>query len=202
MPSNTFPITGLWLAASLALGAPAVSLHAAEAVPAGKASASAAPAPESASPAARAALEQLLGLNAPAQGASGQAEGSPEARTTTAVRAGETLDRIIRRTMGNTPFKDNLLQAAFVEANPRAYPNGSIQRLPVGTVINVPSASDLRRHLLRALGPDRAAALAGGAPPSASAHSAAPVAARPASAAALPAPPPKPDHRGWVRFPG
>lgn len=212
MPLTSSRKTCLWWAAWLVVMAPAGPLWAADAAaPAasapkqavrGTSSSTSGPA-EAASPAARAALEQLLGL--PAAGSAASAAAGIEARTTTTVREGETLDRIIRRTMGNTPFKDSLLQAAFVEANPRAYPNGSIQRLPVGTVLHVPSAADLRRHLARALGPDRAAALAGGAPAPASGHVPGPAAvpARPASsAAAPPPPPPRPDHRGWVRFPG
>ena len=164
-----------------------------------------APAPETASASARAALEQLLGGAASAEAG----ELAADARTLTTVRAGETLDLIIRRTLGDTPFKEGLLRAAFVEANPRLYPNGNIQRLPTGTPVQVPSAADLRRHLLRALGPERAAALAGmakaPAPPAP-----APVPARVLEAAAapttpttsLPPAPPRPDHRGWVRFPG
>ncbi len=201
MSSTSFNPTRLGLALLLALMAPLRALHAAE--PA----APAADAGDAVSSTARAALEQLLGMGGAASASggasSGKAEAAAEPRATTTVREGETLDRIIRRTMGNTPFKDSLLQAAFVEANPRAYPNGSIQRLPVGTVLNVPSASDLRRHLLRVLGADRAAALAGNAPATAPGPGAATAvaAAKPASAA-VPAPPPRPDHRGWVRFPG
>jgi pilus assembly protein FimV len=196
-----------------------LSLPARAADPAPAAPSAAAPAPTSAgpgsatraavvsevaSPAARVALEQLLG--APAEAEPG--EPAADARTTTVVRAGETLDVIIRRTLGNTPFKENLLRAAFVEANPRLYPNGNIQRLPNGTKVQVPSAADLRRHLLRSLGPERAAALAGRTKPAVtSAPDPAPVvaAAPPSSAAATPPsppPPPRPDHRGWVRFPG
>jgi len=163
-----------------------------------------APAPEAASPSARAALEQLLG------GAAGAEAGdmAADARTITTVRAGETLDLIIRRTLGDTPFKEGLLRAAFVEANPRLYPNGNIQRLPTGTPVQVPSAADLRRHLMRALGPERAAALAGAAKPLAPlAPAPAPAPARVVEAvaaptASLPPAPPRPDHRGWVRFPG
>ncbi len=160
-----------------------------------------APIPEAASPSARAALEQLLG------GASTAEAGEPaaDARTVTTVRAGETLDVIIRRTLGDTPFKEGLLRAAFVEANPRLYPNGNIQRLPTGTQVQVPSAADLRRHLMRALGPERAAALAGVAKASA-ARGAAPasvvVEAATSPTVSLPPAPPRPDHRGWVRFPG
>ncbi len=154
------------------------------------------------SPAARAALEQLLG--APTSAEAG--EPATDARTTTAVRAGETLDVIIRRTLGDTPFKENFLRAAFVEANPRLYPNGNIQRLPTGTLVQVPSAADLRRHLLRALGPERAAALAARAKPAVPlAPDPTPVvtaAPPPSAAAAVPPAPPRPDHRGWVRFPG
>jgi hypothetical protein len=148
----------------------------------------------------------LLGAPTPADAG----EPSADARTTTAVRAGETLDVIIRRTLGDTPFKENLLRAAFVDANPRLYPNGNIQRLATGTLVQVPSAADLRRQLLRALGPERAAALAGRAKPAP--PPAPPVAPEPApvvaaatppnAAAVVPPAPPRPDHRGWVRFPG
>lgn len=166
-------------------------------------------APEAASSAARAALEQLLG--APTVAETG--EPAVDARTTTTVRAGETLDVIIRRTLGDTPFKENLLRAAFVEANPRLYPNGNIQRLPTGTPVQVPSAADLRRHLLRALGSERAAALAGGAKPAApralepaplvvAAPAPSEATSPPPASASLPPAPPRPDHRGWVRFPG
>jgi ethanolamine ammonia-lyase large subunit len=96
-------------------------------------------------------------LGAPTAAEAG--EPATDARTTTAVRAGETLDVIIRRTLGDTPFKENFLRAAFVEANPRLYPNGNIQRLPTGTLVQVPSAADLRR-LQRGILPEMAAAVA------------------------------------------
>jgi pilus assembly protein FimV len=213
-----WPQAQVWLAvawvsaASLVL--PVTARAADPAAPAARTAAPAAPAasvapvarpaapvapPEVASPAARAALEELLALPP-----SGDTVGAADAgRTTTAVRAGETLDVIIRRTMGDMPFKDSLMRAAFVNANPRAYPNGNIQRLPTGTVLNVPSMADLRLLLARSLGPERVAALrAAQAAPSATQAAAAASAARAASAAAaFPPPPPRPDHRGWVRFP-
>ena len=178
---------------------------------AARASAPARPAPVTradvipASPAGRAALMELIGpLDEPEA-----ADGSASVRAVTAVRPGETLDGIIRRTLGDLPFKESFLRALFVQVNPRAYPNGNVQRLDPGTPLNVPSVADLRAALRRSLGPERAAALRGTSAPEAAGVSRSSAGASPApgagttaaSVAVTPALPPKPDYRGWVRFP-
>ena len=153
------------------------------------------------SPAARTALLELIGSLDEGEAVDGA---SASARTVTAVRPGETLDVIVRRTMGDLPFKESFMRALFVEVNPRAYPNGNVQRLDPGTPLNVPSLADVRAALQRSLGPARAAALRGNAAPpagSAAAASANMAQAVPPAVLVLPPPPPKPDHRGWVRFP-
>jgi hypothetical protein len=164
-----------WLAAGFFLAA-AGAASAADA-PAAAPAAAAASAPAAARPSApdtpptRQALETLLGALPPQ--APGQTEGPIRVRVT-ALR-GETVDAVIRRTMGDMPFKENFLRGVFLELNAAAVQPGTT-RLIVGSQLQVPHLEDLRSHLQRLLGPSQSAGTTA-----------------PASAAA--------DKRHWVRFP-
>ncbi len=164
-----------WLAAGFFLAA-AGAASAAD-TPAVAPAALAASAPAAARPAAplkpptRQALETLLGALPPQ--AQGQTEGPVRVRVT-ALR-GETVDAVIRRTMGDMPFKENFLRGVFLELNAAAVQPGTT-RLIAGSQLQVPHLEDLRSHLQRVLGPSQTAG-----------------AAAPAMAST--------DKRHWVRFP-
>ncbi len=163
------------------------------------ASASSAPEVQSAT---RQALETLLGSLAQGESlippaATPAGAGATAAPTQAAVpvrqrvqvRPGETLDRVLRRTLSHLPIKDSVLRAAFVEINPDAFVGGSPHRLRGGVELWVPSPEDVRRLILR--------------------DSAAPAAARPSAPAPAPSPDASattaeftvPDTSDWVRFP-
>lgn len=91
------------------------------------------------SAAAAAAVAKLLALPAPASEA---AAATPTKPAVTVLR-GETLDRVIRRTLPAQPFKDEFLRKAFVQLNPGVLDNRSSRPLPAGTTLNVPTAQDL-----------------------------------------------------------
>ena len=117
----------------------------------------------------RQALQTLLGALPPRP--QGQAEGPPRVRVT--AKRGETLDAVIRRTMGDSPFKESFLRGAYLEINAGAVQPGTT-RLIAGAQVQVPNLEDLRNHLQRVLGPQQA------------------------SHAADPAPS---DKRHWIRYP-
>jgi Tfp pilus assembly protein FimV len=97
------------------------------------------------------------------------------------VRPGETLDRILTRTLGRTPFAAALVRKTVVDMNPTAFAGGSPHRLTAGATLVLPSLQDLQ-------------AVAGGASPStALRHSPLGGAAGHSHAAD--------DRRNWIRYP-
>lgn len=135
---------------------------------------------EEPSPEVRQALQVLSQGTQP-----GQPAAAPE-RQHHALRAGESLDAVIRHHFPASPLRPEVLRECFVKVNPKAFPNGRAGRLPAGTVLQVPTRDELMVHAF-------------GAPPMA-----APSAARagsPATAAASAAESSPPEARRWVRFP-
>jgi Tfp pilus assembly protein FimV len=60
------------------------------------------------------------------------------------VQRGETLDRIIRRSLGATPFSADFLRKAFVQLNPHAFrASGNPNLISAGSTLRVPTASQL-----------------------------------------------------------
>lgn len=91
------------------------------------------------SSAAAAAVAKLLALPT----ANNEASPPASARPAVTVLRGETLDRVIRRTLPGQPFKDEFLRKAFIQLNPGTLDNRPTRILPAGTTLNVPSAHDL-----------------------------------------------------------
>ena len=64
------------------------------------------------------------------------------------VQRGDTLDRIIRRSLGETPFSADFLRKAFVELNPHAFRAGGNPHLvSAGSTLRVPTAAQLQQRM-------------------------------------------------------
>ena len=61
------------------------------------------------------------------------------------VKRGETLDKIIQKTMADSPLRVELLRKAFIQLNPQAFPGGQASRLRADQVLQVPDAQQLLR---------------------------------------------------------
>jgi Tfp pilus assembly protein FimV len=95
------------------------------------------------------------------------------------VQRGDTLDRVIQKTMATSPLKIALLRQAFVDGNPHAFVSGNVSRLRAGAVLQVPDHAKLLRSIvLPVLDATDSAAVAG--------ESRSPNAS---------------DRRSWIRFP-
>ena len=69
---------------------------------------------------------------------------APAARTYQ-VQTGDTLDKVIRKTMPDSPLKFEILRNAFVQQNPQAFTKAPPRALMAGAVLNVPNHDDLLR---------------------------------------------------------
>jgi len=76
-----------------------------------------------------------------------QATASPGAVKYT-VREGDTLDKIIRLHMGNSPLRIELLRDAVVKQNPHAFVKGSTKVLLAHAVITLPNHNELLQKQL------------------------------------------------------
>jgi Tfp pilus assembly protein FimV len=70
---------------------------------------------------------------------------SPAPRTTYQVVSGDTLDKVIRKTMPDSPLRVEILRNAFVQQNPQAFTKAPPRALMAGAVLNVPNHDDLLR---------------------------------------------------------
>ncbi len=68
--------------------------------------------------------------------------------TTYPVKAGDNLDRVIRKTMPNSPFSMEVMREAFARANPQLLSALKAARLKPGSTLNVPGAAVLRQVVL------------------------------------------------------
>lgn len=64
------------------------------------------------------------------------------------VQRGETLDRVIKRTLPGLPLHQDFLRKAFVSLNPQAFPSGSPNFLRAGSTLQVPNTAMLRQMLI------------------------------------------------------
>ena len=92
------------------------------------------------------------------------------------VLRGESLDKVIQKTMADSPLRIELLRNAFIELNPQAFPGGQASRMRATEPLNVPDPVQLLRAVAMPLMETEDAARA----------------AAPASAE---------QQRRWVRFP-
>jgi pilus assembly protein FimV len=61
------------------------------------------------------------------------------------VLRGESLDKVIQKTMADSPLRIELLRKAFIQLNPQAFPGGQATRLRADQVLQVPDAQQLLR---------------------------------------------------------
>ncbi len=76
------------------------------------------------------------------------------------VLSGDTLDKVIRQTMPNSPLKIEILRNAFIQQNPQAFTKSPPRVLMAGSVIVVPNHDDLLRSYVS--GGNRAYGVRGG----------------------------------------
>lgn len=69
-------------------------------------------------------------------------------RSTYIVESGDTLDKVIRKTMPDSPLRTDILRNAFVQQNPQAFTKSPPRSLMAGAVLNVPSHDDLLRSYM------------------------------------------------------
>jgi hypothetical protein len=70
---------------------------------------------------------------------------SPAARSTYQVVSGDTLDKVIKKTMPDSPLRADILRNAFVQQNPQAFTKSPPRSLMAGAILNVPNHDDLLR---------------------------------------------------------
>ena len=73
---------------------------------------------------------------------------SPVPRSTYQVVSGDTLDKVIRKTMPDSPLRVEILRNAFVQQNPQAFTKSPPRALMAGAVLNVPNHDDLLRSYM------------------------------------------------------
>ena len=73
---------------------------------------------------------------------------SPAVRSTYQVVSGDTLDKVIRKTMPDSPLRTDILRNAFVQQNPQAFTKSPPRSLMAGAVLNVPNHDDLLRSYM------------------------------------------------------
>ncbi|WP_295551137.1 hypothetical protein [Limnohabitans sp. Rim8] len=109
--------------------------------------------------------------------------GAAMTSSTVTVQRGETLDRLIRRTLPNMPLHPDFLRKAFVSLNPQVFPTGSPNQMRAGANLQVPSMAALRQMML-SQNPELSALIQGGEGPTGHSGTTHPS-----------------DQRHWVRFP-
>jgi len=115
------------------------------------------------------------------------APATPSAQVSTAtgrsytVMRGDTLDRVIQKTLSGSPLKIELLRKAYLELNPQAFIAADMTRLRAGALLQVPDHAQLLRSTILPMldGAEAAAASGDGRYTNANAS----------------------ERRSWVRFP-
>lgn len=117
----------------------------------------------------------------------GQRVATP-ARQQHVLSAGQTLDIVIRQHFPASPLRVEVLREVFVKANPKAFPHGKAGRLPIGSVLEVPTRDEVMNHAFGTSPPTLPIAADGPSPQGVSAS-----ASTTASGGTEP--------RRWVRYP-
>jgi len=138
--ANTSPglMAPKWLVSTLVL----VAVQAVAQVPAQTASPS--PSPSAIQPPRPAIFPPNLAPKAVAPVAPVQPAVVASGRTYKVLR-GESLDKVIQKTMADSPLRIELLRNAFIELNPQAFPGGQASRMRSTEPLNVPDSVQLLR---------------------------------------------------------
>jgi Tfp pilus assembly protein FimV len=102
------------------------------------------PAPAAADP-APAAAPKAAAPKAAAWSATATEQPVAAANQSYTVLRGESLDKVIQKTMADSPLRIELLRKAFIQLNPQAFPGGQATRLRADQVLQVPDAQQLLR---------------------------------------------------------
>lgn len=94
--------------------------------------------------AAQAAQQQANGRAGSLTRVATQSPAQTAGRQQVQVRPGETLDRILARNLGSTPFAPALVRKIVVDMNSTAFVGGSPHRLKAGATLVLPSMQDLQ----------------------------------------------------------
>ena len=129
-----------WLVSTLVL----VALQAVAQVPAQTATPSPSPSPSTIQAPRPAMFPPNLAPKAVAPVAPVQAAVVASGRTYKVLR-GESLDKVIQKTMADSPLRIELLRNAFIELNPQAFPGGQASRMRTTEPLNVPDSVQLLR---------------------------------------------------------
>lgn len=62
--------------------------------------------------------------------------------------AGDTVDRIVKKALADSPLKDELLREALMQANPKVFTAGAKTRLKPGTALALPDHHALLRQVV------------------------------------------------------
>ena len=73
---------------------------------------------------------------------------APAQRSTYKVESGDTLDKVIKKTMPESPLRVEILRNAYVQQNPQAFTKSPPRSLMAGVVLNVPNHDDLLRTFM------------------------------------------------------
>lgn len=82
--------------------------------------------------------------------ASGHGPGVSVGRAYVTV-AGDTADRVVKKTMADIPLKDEILRDALIQANPKVFTAGAKTRLKPGTQLALPDPHPMLRQILMPL---------------------------------------------------
>ena len=81
--------------------------------------------------------------------AAADATSAPAAKTYT-TQAGDTIERLLKNAMPDSPLNPTLLRKALADANPNVVSGKAGQKFKSGTVVNMPEHSTLVRNTLEA----------------------------------------------------
>lgn len=102
-----------------------------------------------------AALQAARAADAPSVASAGL-----QAGRSYVVMPGDTLDKVVQKTMAGSPLKNEFLREALIAANPRTIAAGRNPRLTPGTVLQLPDHEEVLRKVLTPLLPPAETVLA------------------------------------------
>ncbi len=73
---------------------------------------------------------------------------NPATGNTYQVVAGDTLDKVIHKTLPDSPLRAEILRNAFIQQNPQAFTKSAPRGLVVGAMLHVPNHDDLLRSFM------------------------------------------------------